>query len=190
MGAIQELFRQIGNLFRWWFVVAPWEQAVRVRMGTKVDVLDAGVHLRIPIADRIFRQSIRRRFTTVPTQTVTTLDGKTVTISGGIGYSIKDIGMLYDTLHDAEDTVQIAAQGVVAKFIAERQLSSVQPSEIEGVVPEALKLEQYGLGEVEFCVTDFAVVRTYRLIDGAPKDWTSGSALNTNEEHSMPGVAV
>lgn len=179
MEPIRELFRQFGNLFRWWYVVAPWEQSVRVRMGTRVQVLGAGVHVRIPFADRVFRQSTRRRFIPVTTQTVTTTDGKAVTVSGALAYEIHDIGKLYDTLHDAQDTLEAEAAAAVARYIAGRSISALRPAGIETHVVESMDLTRYGLRGAEFAVTDFAAVRTYRLLQSQPKDWSHGAALNT-----------
>lgn len=182
MSSIRELLRELGGLLRWWVVVAPWEQAVRVRMGKHVAVLRAGVHLRVPFVDRVFRQSIRRRFSSIPTQTVTTRDGKTVTVSGTMGYAIADIGKLYDTLHHAEDTITSEGQGVIARFVARNDFADCLPTAIEAHVADALDLGRYGLDGAEFFVTDFAAVRTYRLIQGQPHDWAHGQALNTTDE--------
>lgn len=186
MTALQELFRNFGSLFRWWVIVAPWEQAVRVRLGKHVVLLEAGCHLRIPFADRIFRQSVRRRFTGVPTQTVTTKDGKTVTVGGGLAYSIVDVLRLYSTLHDAEDVIQTEANAAVARFVSAHDLTDCLPPSIEAHVGAHMDLEQYGLEAGDFCVTDFAVARTYRVIQGQPKDWKHGQWLDMERDTERP----
>lgn len=188
MSAMQELFRSLGNAFRWWVVVAPWEQAVRVRMGKHVMVLEAGVYLRIPAIDRVYRQSTRRRFSTIPTQTITTLDGKAVTASGALGYSIRDVGRLYDTLHQAEDTIQTEAAALVARYVASHDLRACSPHAIETFVQENIDLGRYGLGDVEFAITDFVSVKTYRLLMGEPKSWSNdhASTLNTAQLDGEP----
>ena len=184
---IADVLARVGNLFRWWVTVAPWEQAVRVRLGKHVEVLGAGVHLRIPGVDRVFRQSTRRRFTSVPTQTVTTKDGRTITISGALAYAIGDIGKLYDTVHHAEDTLETEAQASVAKFIRAHTLDLCDPGEVEKHVTEDIDLSRYGIVDVEFSITDFAVVRTFRLITGEPKNWSRESSpnLSTNLEDGV-----
>lgn len=177
---LDQLFRSLSGLFRWWVTVAPWEQAVRVRLGRHVEVLHAGVHLRIPGVDRVYRQSIRRRFSSIPTQTVTTSDGKAVTLSGALAYCIDDIARLYDTLHNAEDVLQTEAAATVARFVCSHTLAECRPETIERVVTETLDLRRYGLGGIEFSITDIAAVRTFRLIQGEPKNWTyDGGTLST-----------
>ncbi|KKM21675.1 hypothetical protein LCGC14_1633050 [marine sediment metagenome] len=179
MEAIRELFRQIGNLFRWWYLVAPWEQSVRVRLGKKVAVLGAGVHMRIPFIDRVFRQSTRRRFVMTGMQTISTTDGKAITIKSALGYEISDIGKLYNTLHDAEDTLESECMGIIAQFIASHSSEDVSPREAEEYVSTNLDLQRYGLGDTSFFITDFAIVRTYRLIQGQQREWRHGMPLNT-----------
>lgn len=177
---LAELVSRFTGIFRWWVSVAPWEQAVRVRLGKHVRVLGAGVHLRIPAVDRVFRQSTRRRFSSVPTQTVTTRDEKTVTISGALGYAIADVGALYNTVHQAEDTIQTEAQAAVARYVHAHDLAECSPITLEHVVTEALDLGRYGISGVEFSVTDFAVVKTFRLIQGEPKSYShEGAYLST-----------
>lgn len=184
---LQEFFRGLAGLLRWWVVVAPWEQAVRVRLGKHVRVLGAGIYWRIPGVDRIYRQSIRRRFSSVPTQTVTTKDGRAVTVSGALGYRIEDIGKLYDTLHHAEDTVQTEAAALVARFVRDCALAECTPGAVEESVTKALDLSRYGIGGVEFAITDFVAVRTYRLIQGEPKNYShDGGSLSTTYHEQNP----
>lgn len=173
-------FTKIGNVFRWWVTVAPWEQALRVRLGKNVEVLKAGVHLRVPWVDRIYRQSTRRRLSTVPTQTVTTRDGKTLTLSCAVGYAIGDIKALYNTVHQPQDTIETEFQAAVARFVARSTLSECTTEALVKSCLEDVNLERYGLVDVEFHVTDFAVVRAYRLMQGEAKNWTHGDALDTD----------
>lgn len=144
-------------------------------------VLEPGLHLRIPALDRIYRQSIRRRFSTVPTQSVTTADGKALTISGALGYSIADIATLYNSIHNAEDVLQTEAAAAVARYVRDRDIENCLPKEIESAVTKDLDLGRYGLSDVEFSITDFVTVRTYRLIQGQPKDWSYGTPLDTDK---------
>ena len=66
---IREILSIIGDLFTWIVIVAPWEQALRIRLGKRVKLCKAGCYLRIPFIDRIYRQSIRRRLSYFQTQT-------------------------------------------------------------------------------------------------------------------------
>lgn len=179
METLRELFRSVGRLFTWWIIIVPWEQAVRVRLGKHVRILTAGVHLRIPYLDKIFKQSVRRRIVATDIQTVSTSCGKAITLAGQMGYSIADVGKLYATLHHAEDTLQALMKSSVATFISSHRLEECTVEAIEEYVTENNDLSQYGIAEATFSLTNFAVARTYRFITDNLKDWLSGDALNT-----------
>ncbi len=179
---LRELFHSIGRLFTWWIIIVPWEQAVRVRLGKHVRILTAGVHLRIPYADKVYKQSIRRRIVATDIQTISTRDGKAITLAGQMGYSIVDVGKLYATLHHAEDTLQALMKSSVSEFVSTHELSQCTPKVIEAHVIENNDLSEYGLAEITFSITNFAVARTYRFITDNLKEWLSGDVLNTDQD--------
>jgi regulator of protease activity HflC (stomatin/prohibitin superfamily) len=88
---MSELFQWIANLlkqFRIFMTVLPWELAVRTRLGNRVKVWDPGWHLKLPFVDVVNVINTRMRVVRSPTQTITTKDGKTVSVSFTIGFSI------------------------------------------------------------------------------------------------------
>jgi hypothetical protein len=168
---IAQMLTRFADMFRWWVTVVPWEKGIRVRLGKYQTVLEPGVHVRLPLIDRVFRQSIRRRFSLCPTQTVSTKDGKAVTLRGGLSYAIVDIALLHNSVHQAEDTIQTEAQAFVARYVRARNLEHCEPADLEDYVVDQIDLSRYGLGDVEFSLTDFVAVKTYRVIDGSPRDY-------------------
>lgn len=173
MGTLIESLKQFGQVFRWWVIIAPWEQGLRVRLGCRITVLRAGPHLRVPFVDSVYVQSTRRRVVNLPIQTVTTRDGKTLTFSGTVSYAIADVAKLYATLHHAHDTLQ----NLALQALAERVSSGVGLT-AQQLVSINLDLSNYGIVDTELCVTDFAFVKTYRLI--SDQKWGGqGDALNT-----------
>jgi hypothetical protein len=180
--SFNQLISQVLSLFQWWIVIAPWEMAIRVRRGRKITVLSPGMHFRIPALDRFFVQRVRKRYLNTPTQTVTTRDGKAITISGGTSYSVCDVGLLYNTLSDPEDVIQVETMGLIAQYVVTHDMVDVTPETIKGYVDAHLDLGRYGLGGVELVITDFVCVRTYRIINSNPKEWNSGPGLTTQAE--------
>src|SRR5688572_2913843 len=146
-GTLRELLAALRNIFTWWIVVAPWEQVIRVRLGKRVELLGAGVHLRIPFVDRAFRQSTRRRSTVLPVQTLRTLDGKQLTISGVLSYRIADLLLLYQTVHHAEGTIAADTTGAIGEFVAATTAEDCTPPALRARVGAAVGLERYGLAD-------------------------------------------
>ena len=172
MNIVQQIVDFISQLFRWWFIVLPWEQAVRVRCGKTIAVFGAGIHFQIPFLDMVYLQNTRRRLTTIHAQLVSTLDGKTVVVSGTIGYKIDSILRVHQTLHQAADTVRMGAQMLITEFIVGRKLIECTPAALTSYVRERLDLERYGLCDTEFFLTNFATVKTYRMITGEAQSWS------------------
>ena len=186
MANLREFFGLFTNLFRWWFIVAPWEQAVRVRLGKHTALLGSGVHLRIPFADRVYIHTTRKRLVYMPAQTLTTKDYKHVTIAGSLGYTIRDLLKMYNSLHQPKDTIVQELMGRVSHYIVTHNLDACSPAEIEKYVNAGDSIASYGLDSHGFIVIDFAVVRTYRLLNGEITRWEQ-SALEVNVEAFRSG---
>lgn len=184
MDQILQLIRQFIDLFRFWIIVCPWEQAVRVRLGKRVSVLSRGIHLRIPLFDQIFLQSTRMRVCSTDRQTITTSDGKTVAVTASVGYSIANVHTLYNTLHHAEDTVRNVVRAKIAQTISERPSGALSLSELSVEVAKELRLEEFGLAEVHIYINEFAISRTYRLIGDYAAAYSMGNHLSTEKENT------
>lgn len=165
MNAIIEILRSFWRLFVWWVVIQPWELGLRVRLGKHRTLLRPGLHFRIPYVDSVFKQSIRLRWTTLCSQTVTTRDGHTLTMSGQLGYEIADIDKLYDTLHQAENAIRSIAQGAVSRHVHANELSACRPQDVEAGASATMDLSQYGLTYRALQLTTFCRVKTYRIIN-------------------------
>lgn len=178
MGIVREILHQIARLFTWWFIVAPWEQAVRVRFGRWVKLLGSGIHLALPFVDRVYKQSTRLRITGIPVQTIGTRDGRTITVAGAVGFAVKDLRRLFETLHAPEATLVNEVMGRIGGFVMSHGHAECTAAALQEHVRQNLDLSQYGLDQVTFFLTDFAEVRTFRLI-GDQTRYTFGSSIST-----------
>ena len=158
------LIRQFFGIFVWWVMVAPWEQCIRVRAGKWVTQLGPGPHWKIPILDKAYVQSVRRRQVALPIQTLTTRDGKTVTLSAALGYRIVDLLLIYQTLHHPEGTLETMAMGEIARYVQSVDSADLTPDNILAEVAPRLRLEAYGLGDTEILLTTFAIIRAHRIV--------------------------
>lgn len=164
MNYIGQILEFIQRFFIWWVQIMPWEEAVHVRWGKHMKVLQAGIHWRLPFIDRVYVQTTRLRVLQMPPQTVTTMDGKTVTLVINLGYSIRDIKKLYQTLYHADQTMANIAMAAIAETVANTTLQDLTPAKIEAQASQSLNADDYGLSFEQTKITGFAVVKTYRLI--------------------------
>lgn len=181
-GAVKQIIDAITYAFRWWFIVLPWEQSIRVRAGRKTQTFEAGWHWQIPFIDRVYIQNTRRRLTIVQEQTLSTLDGKAVTVASAVGYRVADVLALYQSIHHGQETIELIVNRLVTTFVIGHTIAECTADALTKAVVEKLDLTPFGLIDVEFFLTDFVVVRTYRIIDGRVFRYTSQGfdALNTS----------
>lgn len=177
--------RQFFRGFRCWTVVSPWEQALRVRLGKRVTLLDAGWHWKLPLFDLIYLQSVRLRISPINKQTLSASTGEVVTLAGALGYRIEDIQLLYSSIHHAEDTVCSLTRARIAEYVSTHTLTECHPEKLQNELNRALGLEQFGLADARIYITEFAVVRTYRLI-GDYSEYSWGKRLATDVASTSP----
>lgn len=161
---LSTLFRNLGGLFTWWVMINPWSQGLRIRLGKHVKKVGSGIHLKIPGIDKFVIKSIRLRTIDLGIQTITTADGKTVTVAGNISFTIVDVEKLFNTLHNAEDTIADFGMSAIAKYIAVTESNMVYPEAVADHATRSISLSDYGLGNAQLNITDFAFVKTYRFI--------------------------
>ena len=177
-----DVFAKLSGLFKWWIIVAPWEQAVRVRLGKEDALLGPGPHLRIPGVDRIYSESVRLRTVDLGVQTIATQDGKPVTLSGFIRFRVENLLDVINTLHQPEDTLTDEAMGATAMIIRNSTSAFLEAADVELAATLAVRKVGSGLADMSVSITDFAFVRVYRLIDN-DRRWTKGNTFNHGEDN-------
>lgn len=182
------ILKQLSQVFTWFVVVAPWEQAIRVRLGKNVRLLNAGIYVKVPFIDRVFKQSTRRRLNMLRPQTLTTADRHVVTCAGAVGYSIGDLVKLYDTLESPNGTIENEIAGLVAKYLGARNLKECSSAGLEQFVKDGMDLTKYGLNGQEFYLTSFATSKTYRFITGGMESWGHDGGINMEPAPTAPHI--
>jgi len=179
MDIFKSVLEYLTKMFQWWIMIQPWELGIRTRFGNRTKLLEPGTHFRIPFFDIIYVQTIRLRVVSLCPQTITTKDGKTLTISCAVGYSISDIMDLFNTLFHPEATIGYMVQGNIGGYIFSHDLSDCSPELIEKHVMNKLIEGNNGIKYEYIKVISYAVVRTYRLIQDS--SW-SENKLDINEK--------
>lgn len=171
MNQIKDFFEYIFNAIKIWVIIQPWQQGLRVRNGVGIRELKGGIYFKLPYFDSIYVQEDRLRVVSLPIQTLTSKDVKTITLSSSIGYSIVSIKQLYQSLYHPETTISNMAMSEISDFIFTNALKDITPAKLEEVVLARLNAENYGLKFEYFKITSFAIVTTYRLIQD--QSWLS-----------------
>ncbi len=173
---LRQILEIISRIVTWWVVVPPWQRALRLRLGTHQTELSAGIHLKIPYIHQVYVQNTRLLIVDTPNQTVTTADGRVVTLSAVVGYRIVDIKRVFNSIQSPKDAVNSLAMGAISAHITSRGSAECSIPAIEADLVAQLDTKDWGLTFDLIKITDFAFVKTYRFItnDGSTNFW-SGS---------------
>lgn len=151
--------------FQFWVVIAPWEAGLRVRLGSNSVVLPPGPHLRLPFVDRIFVLPTRLRPISQTGQTITTLDGYTLTVDLTVLYQIQDIKQVFDTMSNPEYVLLSRIQGMITDYVSQKTKKELDARTVEAQVTQSAKAIGLGLSGVQLYITGWAFCRTYRLMN-------------------------
>lgn len=164
MEVVNQLIGFISKLFDWWFTVMPWQQAVFVRRGKNVKILSQGLYFKIPFIDRVYVQEIRLRMIDMPMQTVSTSDNKTISIKAVIGYSIKDLYKMFNSVSHPEITLSGIVMSGISEYINKTDSKQISPKSLEAALIDSLSKDDFGLGDLSVKIVSWADVKTFRLI--------------------------
>ena len=180
---LRQIFQAISYMLTWWVIVAPWQCAIRLRFGKHITVLNTGIHLKIPLVHQVFVQNTRLLIVDTPNQTVTTADGRVVTLSVVVGYYIADIKQVLTSIQNPREVVNSLAMGAVSAYVTSHGSAECSIPAIEADLIEQLDAKDWGLEFGLVRVTDFAFVKTYRFItnEGSSNFWTGDINLSQSE---------
>jgi regulator of protease activity HflC (stomatin/prohibitin superfamily) len=180
----------MNGLFEWltkilgdvapWVIVRPWERCVRIRLGKHVELLDSGIHWRVPVVHEAIIVNTRLRISSIPLQTLTSQDGKTVTMGAQIGYRITDPLAVMQALQQPEMSCPALALGAITDYVLARPASEITLGGLREAVSAALAAETEGLTVAFVRVRDFAIVRTYRLMQ---EHWQAETSVGPNNHY-------
>lgn len=161
------MFSSMSRFLKWWIVVASWEQGLRVRLGKRTELLQPGIHLRIPFVDRIYIQSSRIRVVVVNNQSLSTKDGKVITLSLAIKYRVGNIVDLYEFTSMPQATLLFEAMRSTSSYISTNNIGCISQHSLDEAVNADMAEQNFpGMRDVVVAVTGFCVSRCYRFMTG------------------------
>lgn len=168
--AFQKLVELLKLVVTWWFFVEPWEQAIRIRAGKHLRKCGPGVHFRVPFLDSVYVHNTRRMVAMCKSSTVSSADGRVFTVAVSVSYCIADVMVLHTSVHDPNGVLDQRVSQCVAEFINARSGSDVNPRALREHLA-SLDLTDMGMADASVCITNFAAVRSFRIINDSMTWW-------------------
>ena len=113
--------------------------------------------------------------------TLTTKDGKTITLSGMTTFVVKDLEALYNSMHQPDDIIEASISNIIADMVANSLLESCSPQKIKEAVDSKCSFDDCGIGEFTFFINNYLIARTLRVITGEPRTWIRGNSLDLDQ---------
>ena len=167
--------------FQCWVTIAPWEMGLRIRLGKTATVLQPGPHWRIPFLDRIFVQPVRLRTISDGGQTISTSDGKNLSINFSVMYQIQDIKKLHMTTASPEHALLNEIRGIITSVVNKLKSTEITPELLQQSIPSTIG-DCWGLSDVRLVLATFAFVRAIRLMQYEYQQTSTTNNLNSTTD--------
>lgn len=167
--AVGWLFQNVLALipFRFYLVKSS-QQGVRLKRGVVAGTLGPGVYFGVVMLWTVEVFDVAEQGMNLPNQTVTTADGRAVTFSSNLSYTIDDAGKFYTVVQDLDNTLIYEAMRHAAKAIRVDDYDTVVGDQdaVEGVVFRSLsrRVAEWGVCLTGYGLTDFVEATTFRVI--------------------------
>lgn len=162
-----DLLVQFLDLFKFWFVCDPYEEALVLRLGKLHRHLHCGWHAIIPFGiERVLDEHIVPAVRVLENESATTSDGKSIGFRAVVTYRVRDIEKVLLEVEDGNHAVIDACAGEVARVLRESSWEEIKAPEFLDKVTTAARKRgfRYGVEIMSIQFTGLALCRSIRLM--------------------------
>lgn len=155
------------ELFRFWQVVAPFEEGVQIRLGKFNRILASGLHFVLPFGiDHCIIQCVVPTTHSLGDESITTKDGKSIGFSAVVTYQIRDIKKALLEIEDVTHAVRDACSGEIGRVLRESTWEEILASEMLDKLTMACRKRgwKYGIEIMSTQLAGISLVRSIRLM--------------------------
>ena len=145
-------------------IINEWEGGIQMRGGKFLRNVKPGIRFKVPFIDHIWVAYTVAQTVDLLPQTLTTKDGKSIVLKGIIRYKVIDCKKYLMTVNSAKDVLVDTVQGVIREIIEDYTWGS--DIELNDLITEksASVVDVWGIKVESVTLTDFGIIRTYRLM--------------------------
>jgi len=148
-------------------IVFQYQKGIRFRFGKYYGTCEPGLHLKIPYVDTIDIINSTETTHTLPVQSLTTKDGKSIIVKGMVKYKIVDIESYFMVVYDSLDALSDISCGIIKTVITEKDWSEAFDNEIDNLISKKIRtqVKRYGIEVIQFTITDISQTKSLRLFN-------------------------
>lgn len=165
--ALKELILYIWEELKPFVIVNSFEEGVILRLGKFNRICKQGLHFKYPFIDELFKHHVIITTLNLPSQSLVTLDKKSIVIKGMVKFRISDIKTFMLEIYDKQDAISDISQGVIKNVIMSKTWEECADIEIDNTITKKVRSEikKYGIDIIQVTLTDIAEMRSIRLIN-------------------------
>jgi regulator of protease activity HflC (stomatin/prohibitin superfamily) len=174
---IGQLANWFGQFFPRWIILNSTEGAVKFVRGSRAVVLYPGIHWYWPAMTEIKAWTVARQSLNLPTQTVTTKDGKTIAVGAVMVFRITNVLLLIARTYDPDTVIRSVALGVVQQLCSAAEWSELQMVNSSGELNEHLRkalqrrlAKRFGIKVLDASLSDLAPCRVIKVVQTTSSD--------------------
>ena len=116
-GALISWIQSIWKIIWVFEVIREYEEGVLLRFGKFKKALQPGVHFKLSFLEEIITHYAKDDTILLPSQSLTTKDNKTVTVTGVVLYKIDDIEAFLTLVNTPQQAISDSCMGIIAENI-------------------------------------------------------------------------
>ena len=166
---LREMWEQVRPVV----IIAQYERGVVLRLGRYSRTLDPGLHWLIPLFESVLSCNVVTQTMNLPSQSITTKDGKSIVVSGVTKYLVEDAKALLLDVWSARDAMNDVTLGAIQRVLSDRTWDEIRKGDCAKEITNAVRgeVKKWGVKVDRVTLSDLALVRSIRLLqDSTFKD--------------------
>jgi regulator of protease activity HflC (stomatin/prohibitin superfamily) len=162
------------------FIIDEWEEGIVLRNGKYIKTVKAGIYLKIPFFDSIWRYNVITQSIDIPPQSVTTADGYNVVVKGIIRFTVSDIKTFLLTITQPQDVLTDTTGGMIREIIEDTAWANIIDIDKKLTSEVGKFVKKWGIKVEKVTLTDLQIANSIRII----QDSTHQSKVLPINEHT------
>ena len=148
-----------------WVIINPFENGVLVRLGKYKRILLPGFYLKFPFIDYVYSTIITPDTMHTSPVTLTTTDGKTVSIGAVVEFEIVNVYKYILCTNEPRSNMHDIILGTISEAIEDRKWEEIKKKNIRYIVQKKISQKCWvmGIEIIDFYFTNKCVVRSFKI---------------------------
>lgn len=123
------------------FIVNEYENAIKLSGGRYTNnIYTPGIYWKYPFYDEILTVTTILTTLSIPTQSLVTIDNKSITVKGVVKYKIENAEQFLLEIYDSTDAISDTAQGIIAKECTKRTWNELREEDVDNEITKKLRI--------------------------------------------------